>query len=349
MSDYVVITNYDESSNTAAGVVVNGDTYDVSNVFPMMNVNDLCRWSVGSGLTPLNFDINQQMQIEWNCGAKTRLSDGAVIILAEIRNKSKRTLGYKLLDIQTRATGNMRTKDIVAKASQTKVPYLQNGIVRNGTVNCYPEHKFPYLVIDDRVRSSDRVNKPKPQVQQQPVPQQGAQMQAHHATPTIVKERVMTPEDFTKAQLAELEKAKKEIGNVSIIYDPRFTPQQMRVLWVAKKKGACAEAFAIPEISLDAMKFYADRLVDLGTANECTMLLHRPDLKVEQLQELFLCILDGVPFDDLLDLSEEEIRVERFKRSNAFWGNFHINVSEIEEHAINYAMRLRGYDKQPQE
>ena len=335
MTNYVVITNYDEGTNTAAGVVVTGDTYMVSNAFPMMSVVDLCKWSVGSGLVPLNFDINQHGQIEWNCGAKTRLTSGAVIILAEIRNSSKRTLGYRLLDIQTRAVGNMRTKDIVARANQTKTQYLQNCIVINGSVYCYPEHKFLYMIVDERVKKSERIQKPKPQVK-------AAEKPVQHVKQT---EKVMTPDDFSKAQLSELEKAKKEIGDISVIYDPRFTPQQMRVLWVAKKKGACVEAFAVPEMSVDAMKFYADRLVDLGTANECTMLLHKPELEVNQLQELFLCIIEGVPFDDLLDLSEDEIRVERYKRSSVFWNASPVNAYEIEENAINYAMRLRGYDK----
>jgi len=47
------------------------------------------------------------------------------------------------------------------------------------------------------------------------------------------------------------------------------------------------------------MKFYADRIYDKETADKYKILLDRPDLEVDSLQQLTTMIDAGIPCEDL--------------------------------------------------
>lgn len=335
MTYYAVITNYDSKTERVVGVCVESENFTIVQVIPAMTTKDFARAVMANGYEPLNFSISKEGTVLWECGASTRLTDKSMIVLAEIRNKSNRTMGYRLLNVATRTVGNMRTSDIVSLGANKDIPLLHNGIIRNDTVNCYPLHKYPVMKVDNRGS-----NKPVNPVKQPAQPVNNRPVKPQPVEPV---RNVEEPQVFSKAQQSELMKAKKEIGNMSIIYNSKLSPQQMRVIWVAKKKGVVAEAFAKPEFSVDAMKFYADRLLDNRTVQECEYMLSRPDLTVGQLQELFLCVAEGVHYEDMLDMTESEIQVERNMRSSSFWTFTPTQEGDITESAIQYALKLRGY------
>ena len=73
-------------------------------------------------------------------------------------------------------------------------------------------------------------------------------------------------------------------------------------------------------------------------------MMHKPDLKVDQLSELYLCVCDGVDYSDLLDKPASDIFVERLKRSEEIWGSKSdkLNEEDVFFNAMNEIAKLKG-------
>lgn len=288
----------------------------------LMNKSELANYTVQNSLRPINFDVDRHMSIEENSGDFKRLAKDGFVVLAEIKSKAGRNLGYRLVRCADYAVLNFKTEDIVNQAKARKTPLLHNGIIRNDTVNCYPRHKFPVITVS------------------------GADARGRVKKPTVTKLKSTTHEkpksEFTKEQLAEIKACKSRGVDSRLIENPDLSPEQMRVLWVSKSKGAFSEYFASADYSVEVMKFYADRFYDKKIVEECSVMLSKPSLSVSQLAELYLCIGDGVDYTDFLDMSAEDIYALR-KKNTLFSKPAKLNDSEVFDKAMNSILKLRGY------
>ena len=158
---YIAIQMYSKENKTCLCVRISEDgQFNIEQVIGWINVNQLGQFVIGNGLKPVNFSVDRNGTIKADCGDFSRFSEeGCGIVLAEIKSKAGRPLGYRLLSSSKGVVVNWTTPDIVAKAKSQKHPFLQNGIIRNDTVNCYPLH--PYPVMEIGVQTKKRVTKSK--------------------------------------------------------------------------------------------------------------------------------------------------------------------------------------------
>ena len=156
-------------------------------------------------------------------------------------------------------------------------------------------------------------------------------------------DRLYSPEAIAAAN-AEIAKCKKHGINADFLLRGNLDSKQMRVLWVSKSKGAYAEAFNNPDLSVDAMKFYADRICSKVAAKECKVLLDHPELSVEELTELYQCINEGVDPTELIGESPVNIQIAREKATRQYWGATSILGDDTDYYskAVRVAMNIRS-------
>lgn len=149
---YLVVTGVDKNTGLYNTVCVDSDSFTVVNQLGYVDEAYIVTQArTGAGqVKPLNFSITQNGKLNQSCGAFTRFSQrGSAVILAEIQNRGKKTVGYRLLSCANNACVDMSTADVVAR--ELNMPdgehFLQNGIVRNKAISCYPNNPFP--VIND--------------------------------------------------------------------------------------------------------------------------------------------------------------------------------------------------------
>lgn len=333
---YIAVTGVDKKSGAYHAVAVDSESFNVIGDYGYVTAENLVRitYNGGSPVSPLNFSVDRAGQLVQNCGDFNRFSPkGSAVVLAEIKSKGGRTLGYRLLSCANNACVNLRLEEILQreKAMGQGEHFLQNGIVRNNTVNCYPMKPFPVMTVAGPKKPP--LAKPTKPVPKSAVPKQTATKQ-----PT----QKASGSEFTDKQREELTKCKNAGVDPRLIANPKLSPAQMRVLWVAKSKGCVSEAFADPKYSTDVMKFYADRLYDKQTVADCGELLAHPELGVDELGELYACVCQGVPYSGMIGLSATDIGVKREMEVSEYWGSSSMFDVDYIEKAANVARRLKS-------
>lgn len=277
---------------------------------------------IASGYTPVNFSISRDRKVKQDCGDFARFSQyGSAVVIAELKSKSGRNLGYRLLSCANSILVNVKTEDILQKEASfgNNEHFLQNGIIRNKTVNCYPLKPFPVITVN-----TSKSKQPKPQA-------------------TSERPKETKKQNFTSEQLNEIALCEKNGINSRFIKNSKLSPSQMRVLWVSKSKGALSERFANPQLSVEAMKFYADRLYDKKTADDCADMLKHTELSVPELTELYSCICQGLPYESYIGLSATDIQVKRDQEVVQYWGSASKFDVDYYEKAMNVARKLKGF------
>lgn len=335
---FLAVIGVDNNSGLLHTVIVDDKTFSVVGDYGFVSEGAISsRLRMGGDLIPLNFNIDRSGKLLQDCGSFERFSKkGSAVVIAEIKSRGGRTLGYRLLSCATKLCANLKLEEILQReqSMQKGEHFLQNGIIRNGTVNCYPMRPFHVMTVEMGSR--------KPAAK----PQEPVQKSAKQSKPVEKKSPKEKP-PFTREQTEEIKKCKERGGDVSVIYNPELSPSQMRILWIAKSKGCCAEAFANPQLSTDAMKFYADRLYDPQTVADCSELLAHPELGVDELSELYACVCQGIPYSDMIGMSAIDIDVKRTMASQEYWGipdafDKKSSDSLVDERALQAARRVRG-------
>lgn len=343
---YAVVTGVDKKSGAYHAVAVDPE-FNVIGDYGYVTAEALVHivYNGGSAMTPLNFSVDRAGKLVQDCGDFNRFSTrGSAVVLAEIKSKGGRVLGYRLLSCANNAVVNLRLEEILQreKAMGNGEHFLQNGIIRRNTVNCYPMKPFPVLTVDGPSRKAP----PKPLGM---TPEMEKVFK--DAGTFVPKKSKQTPRppapmpigmEFNEKQRDELGKCKKAGVDTRLISHPGLSPAQMRVLWVAKSKGCMSEAFADPKYSTDVMKFYADRLYDKQTVADCGELLAHPELSVDELNELYACICQGVPYSGLIGLSATDIGVKREMEAGQYWGSPDAFDRDYLEKAANVARRIQS-------
>ena len=330
---YVVVTGVDKQSGLYHAVNIDSEQFTLRTDYGYVTEANLAKFAVSGGdhTIPLNFSVDRVGKIVQNCGSFTRFSPkGSAVVIAEIKSKGGRVLGYRLLSCANNAIVNLRLEEILQKdKSMGDDNFLQNGIIRNNTVNCYPQKPFPVITM-----AVVKPQKPKQQPKAEQ-PKQQAQKSGRKAAPP--------PQEFTEKQQYELYKCQQAGVPVNLIRNNKLSPEQMRVLWVAKSKGCLSEHFNDPAYGVDAMKFYADRLYDDQTVVDCGDMLSHPELTADQLAELYACVCQGIPYQPYIGLSATDIGIQRDMSSAEYWGSSaDLGDQAYLEKAMNAALKLHS-------
>lgn len=341
---YFVVTGVDKQAKALHVVTVDDSSYQVVQDYGFILENALiqCIRSAGANAKPLNFSVDASGKLVQDCGDFNRFSQkGSAVVLAEIKTKSGRTLGYRLLSCANNMCVNLKTEEILQKDKSMgeSEHFLQNGIIRNNTVNCYPGKPYPTMTLSvpkkptpARPATAETVDK--------------ATRPTNHVAPHAGAVKPAKPrlEDFSEKQRTELESCRKAGVDPNLLRDPNLDPQQMRILWVSKSKGCMSEAFADSRFSPDVMKFYADQLYSQDMVDDCQELLAHPELSADQVKELYACAAQGIPYTDFIGMSPEDVYVEREKITTKYWGGAQTFDADYLERAIHMASVLREFN-----
>lgn len=296
---YIAVQYFNKATNDCIITKIDEKTFNAETAGVSVKLDALGAIVVQNNLKPVNFSVGRHNEVVMDCGSFDRFNlNGCAVVLAEIKTRSGRNMGYRLLSCANGVIVNMTTKDIVDKAKAQSHPFLQNGIIRNDTVNCYPLH--PYPVIETGVKLDK--NKPRK-----------AERKPQYTEQTM-------NQVYTDEQLNEIKLCRQEGIDSKLIENPKLSAKQMRVLWMSKKNGSLAEHYAKPEYPVDVMKFYADRFKSIKIVKECNLMLQHPEFDVAKLGELYLCVCYGVDYADLLNKDVSHIEVERELRRANTWG-----------------------------
>lgn len=287
--------------------------------------------AASQGYKTLNYSIVNGEVLQDN-GSFTRFDNCDFIVIAQLVSHRGSVLGYRFYNVKTGALANFPVKQVkdFIKSCDIGAQLFQNAIIRNDALCAYPNK--PFISIPWFTKTRERAEKP---AEQKPVKKNGSSPMNRY-----------TPE-----QIREMYQCREDGIDTSLISDPNLSRQQMRILRIAKKNGALAEHFNSAKYSPEVMKFYADRLVDEDLVLQCRDLLSHPELSVKQLTNLMDCIYAGVPYQDLLESTPEEIYLARLERDKGLWTSFkkvdatekeRICDTELLDKAMFSAMQVRS-------
>lgn len=293
-----------------------------------LNINLLAKAPMQMGFKPLNFSVENGNLVQ-DVGKFSRLNapHKVFIVLAELRSQGGRCLGYRCLEAGTCRIGNIKREDIISQQSQikTRTSMLQNAIIRDGKVNCYPNHPFRKIVVGARSRRvSELVKGVSERLQESKDTQKAEKREPLKGVPKQVSKDMYS------------QKAEKLFGDASFISDKRLSPEQKVMLIEAKKRGVPVEYINNPEYSNDVMCFYADNIVSEELAKDCSRFLQNPKLSLEQVQELYQCASVGIDYSDICDenLSPSDMSIIRSRRYMQMWGDLE-TVPPVDEELID--------------
>lgn len=297
---YIVVVDYDKKANKVVCLQLNEELEKVERVLGTVDLDTLGTKTLKANLKPLNFTIDRNKKASQSRGSFERLHKKGVIVLAEFVSKSGTILGYRLLSLSNGAIGNLKRDEVLNKnkALGDDTPYMQNAMVRNETVCCYPNSPFKQVVVGEQ--SNTKVTK---------------------AT-TTVKKNDDEKSVFTKEQLAEIKTCRKKGIDSRLIENPELSPKQMRVLWVSKSRGALAEYFANPKMDIDVMKFYGNILYNPRIVKDCSLLLSHPEIGLKRVKEFYKCIQSGIDYSGWLNETSTMIEANRLMVETTQWGRF---------------------------
>lgn len=326
MNGYIVVIDYKKDTKECMVVGVSCEPeLNLINTFGVIPYDSLGSVTIQSGLQPLNFDVDRNGKVKQFCSFERFSSPKHAVVIGELISTTGETLGLRVIT-SSGIILNKRKAEIlqIDESLGDGVPFLQNGQVSNGALKCYPLHKFPSIIIDNKAKKA-RVPKP-----------------AKATVPP--KELNPVKNSFTEAQKSEFKKAQKHGVDTSFMENPDLGEKQLRVLWVSKSKGVLSEYFAKPEFSVDSMKWYADRLYTKKAVKERALMLQHPNLSIAQLNELENCISDGVDYADICDenITVSEMQIKRIERTESLWSDISktdATDEDIMNNAINYINR----------
>lgn len=285
----------------------------------------------------------------------TKSNEGYRLVCAETKLKYKVTV-TALAEIRTNsAQGKIAAYDVfisdtqnvqVARLSLDKLESLYtsfqtfgNGVftnlsyVENSYFRLYPNVSIPTEV--HKTRTSTRVvNKPVTPVNSQV--QNKPPVQPKQNTPVQITDNM-----FTDKQKIELKLAEDE-GLKDLIYNPKLSPEQMRVLWMSKSRGSLAEAYRNPAIPVDSMKWYSTNLKHNLDVQDYKFCLAHPELTVEQLDVYKKCISLDMNLEQIGVLSAAELELTFNRQLDSIYANAVTVIPDfISEERINQFKKRR--------
>jgi len=252
----------------------------------------------------INFKVDEATSaIVECCGVFDRLQskNGIVpcVILSEMRS-SIRLLGYIVLS-KNGSISRVRRDDVYSQCETARVrgvSFIQNGIYRDAdgvkSISCYPYRPFDVHMVDSTRK----------EVVRQPADDK----------------RVAKPKTepvYTKAQLLELKSAKEKGVDTRCIENPKLSPEQMHILWIAKRNGRAVELFTSPKYAPDTMRFFAKTVLSKSMYKTYYDMFNA-DYDAEQVEQLYYGISEGLDYSQYANpsISAKRMSEKRSELSN---------------------------------
>lgn len=275
---------------------------------PLSNLANIARNSNKS----LNFSV-EKGKIVQDMGVFERLSHKGTcfILLKMLVSPSGRTLGYTVLNAKNLSIGNVKREDLLAYQSRQREPLIQNAIIRNDTINAFPDKTF--IKEEIGVKPAPAPKKVEPvKVQQKPEPDKAPEVSKRHVP------------DF--------------------ISDPNLSPAQRRLLIDGKRNGSLVEYYNKPWVSPEVMEYYNNTIVDKNIAEDCRDIFKTEGLNKDQVNELYQCAVMGVDYSDMLDknMTPSEMQLRRLNRSMDVW-NGTDNPEAPDEELFEKCLRMKEF------
>lgn len=268
--------------------------FAIEGVRQMLPLRMLGKYAIDKCLRPLNFSIDRNGAVVEDCGSFERFSPrGSVVVLRVIRGASGGDFkGAQVLDGyggKVLKLSKDKLLSYVENYRERGEHFIQNGIYRDGVLNCYPGKPFMTLLVADKL-SPSRVEAPKVDV--------------HTGSRVGVI--------FTKEQKREIARARnKGLSNEELGYieNAELSPEQMHALVDGVGMGALIKYYAKPCYAVDVMVFYNGVIRSDKLAGTCAGLLSRPDLDVDVLYQLYGFVLRGLDYRGLEDMSVLDLQI----------------------------------------
>jgi len=308
----------------------------------LMNEVSIVQKVVGFGMKPLNFSVVDNHVVD-SCGKFTRFgkNDGqkSLVVVARLVSNG-RVVGYRVVATNNGVVANLKLADLVAMCKAQNTPLTQNMMFRQGTLAEYPNGQIPTVELPKSQNERIRHQMPVQQSvidyssqQPQPVPTNQKRVDPPKSTQDIIR-------TMDNKQQREVKKAIDSGIDPALLADKRLSPQQMRVLWMSKQWGCKSEVFKDPNLRVDVMKFYADRLYTDDMCDKCKPILEHPELPLSEVSELYLCAMAGMDVNDLIGKSATEIQIAHENATRDYWCENKIfgDDPEYYEKALRVAM-----------
>lgn len=271
-----------EKNNVYSVVMLNEDLTQVLQP-TVVGEQDLVKASTSAEC--LNFSVQNGKVVQDN-GVFSRLSHNGIsmVVLKVLCTNSGRVVGYSCLNTKTFVIGNVKREQLIEQQKrQGDLPLLQNAIIRNDTVNAYPNKAFAKQVVGVSSRPT-RLAKP---------------------------QKAVTKEQTVPKHIPEF------------ISNPDLSNAQRKLLLDGKKNGALVEYYNNPAIKPECMDLYNNIIVDKNVAEDCKPIFENTDLNAEQAYELYRCALLGLDYSDLnnANLTKSELELGRLNKSMDLWGD----------------------------
>lgn len=161
----------------------------------------------------LNFSVSGGKVVQ-DCGVFSRLSNTglSMIVLKTLCTKSGRVVGYSVMNTKTLTIGNAKRERLIEMQKSQSEPIFQNAIIRNDTINAYPNKQFERQIVGVSERSVRPAKKP--EVQREVKPEQH------------IPEFISNP-DLSNAQRKLLLDGKKRGALVEYYNNPKIKPECM--------------------------------------------------------------------------------------------------------------------------
>lgn len=286
----------------------------------VMNDKDLADYVLSHPVTPVNFEVDNKERVINECsGVFDRLASKSgvspCVILAEMRTAT-RLLGYIVLS-KNGTVARVRRDDLYRTCAEAKnkgFSYVQNGIYRDAdgvkSISCYPYRPFPVYTIES------------------------AKKPVAVSAPTQKAAKEPKAVAYTKAQLTELNSAKEKGVDTACIENPSLSPEQMHILWIAKRNGRAVELFAFPKYSPDTMRFFAKTVVSRKMYKTFYDMFNA-EYTADQVEQLYYGISEGLDYAQYANpsMSAKRMAEKRIELSNEM---YRVLVEKTDRYSMKY-------------
>lgn len=222
------------------------------------------------------------------------------------------TVGYKIADYDFNVK-NIKLEqmlDFCYLAYKRDLIPLQNAMYVNdvgkaGIIRCYPDGEFVKETISIKKKADKSVEKVDDKIRGKP-------------EKSSINTSSIDASLFTELQLRELAQAMTDIGDkCKILYDPKLSPEKMKLLREAMKSGLSVNGLVDPRIDIATLRMY---LADLSYGVDISKYLDYR-YSIEQINELSIGYLDGLDISQYSDykLTAEEMAERRIRLESKIW------------------------------
>ena len=307
----VAIINSTKSQNTIIYDVVTLDENSF-NITGRSNMSepDLINALMSGDYFPVNFSVDASRKIVQNQGSFDRLKKSVGVVVGIIKSPGNKT-AYMIVGSNANQCFMMTMDDVIQLQTRNNLEYpVQNMMLRNGVLSTYPDSQIPTIALKRQrtihhVQPNYKVKKDGEKLEKKYANTETASIPEPKTKPNIDKSL------FSKEQLREIKIAEHESPGISyLINDPSLSPKQMRIIWSAKRNGIKSECFANNAYSVNAMKFYADRLYSDTQVERYKPALSNPSLTLKQLMKIDEFIDKGYDYSKVMDDIDNPIAVQ---------------------------------------